>query len=74
MLKTKNDPSTTAVILTVGIQQHGYWTCDCMCAQLPAIIATAELTSAPHRQGVFIFDNSTGHGAYDTVAKPSERG
>eukprot|EP00752_Nemacystus_decipiens_P014964 g13323.t1 len=49
-------------------KQDGYWTCDRMCAQLPAIIALAELTMAPHRQGVFIFDNSTGHGAYDDNA------
>ncbi|CAB1101870.1 unnamed protein product [Ectocarpus sp. CCAP 1310/34] len=58
VLKTANDPWTAAVI--VGQQHDGYWTSDRMCAQLPAIIAMVELTSGPHRPGVFIFDNSTG--------------
>lgn len=68
VVKTANDPSTAAVFMTVGMHQDGYWTCERMCTQLWAIIAHAELTSAPHRQGVFIFDNSTGHGAYDDDA------
>lgn len=68
VLKTANDPRTAVVIMTVGKQQDGYWTSDRMCAQLPAAIATFELTNGPHRQGVFIFDNSTGHNAYDDDA------
>ncbi|CAB1098726.1 unnamed protein product [Ectocarpus sp. CCAP 1310/34] len=67
-LKMANDPQTAAVIMPVGQQHDGYWTSDDMCAQLPAIIAMAELTSGPHRQGVFIFDNSTGHNPYDADA------
>ncbi|CAN0110970.1 unnamed protein product [Ectocarpus sp. 6 AP-2014] len=54
--------------MTVGKQHDGYWTSDRMCAQLPAAIAMFELTNGPHRQGVFIFDNSTGHNAYDKDA------
>ncbi|CAN0377896.1 unnamed protein product, partial [Scytosiphon promiscuus] len=68
VVKTKNDPSTAAVVMTVGAHQDGYWTCDRMCAQLPGIFAIMELTSEPYRQGVVIFDNSTGHGAYDDDA------
>ncbi|CAN0381205.1 unnamed protein product, partial [Ectocarpus fasciculatus] len=68
VLKTANDPWTTAVIMTVGKQHDGYWTSDRMCAQLPAAIAMFELTNGPHRKGVFIFDNSTGHNAYDKDA------
>ncbi|CAM9550073.1 unnamed protein product, partial [Pylaiella littoralis] len=63
-----NDPRTAAVIMTVGKQHDGYWTSDRMCAQLPAAIAMFELSNGPHRQGVFIFDNSTGHNAYDDDA------
>ncbi|CAM9151044.1 unnamed protein product [Pylaiella littoralis] len=54
--------------MTVGKQHDGYWTSDRMCAQLPAAIAMFELSNGPHRQGVFIFDNSTGHNAYDDDA------
>ncbi|CAN0125208.1 unnamed protein product, partial [Ectocarpus sp. 12 AP-2014] len=54
--------------MTVGKQHDGYWTSDRMCAQLPAAIAMFELTNGPHRQGVFIFDNSTGPNAYDSDA------
>ncbi|CAN0577416.1 unnamed protein product [Ectocarpus sp. 12 AP-2014] len=54
--------------MTVGKQHDGYWTSDRMCAQLPAAIAMFEPTNGPHRQGVFIFDNSTGHNAYDKDA------
>ncbi|CBJ32882.1 conserved unknown protein [Ectocarpus siliculosus] len=54
--------------MTVGKQHDGYWTSDRMCAQLPAAIATFELTHGPHRQGVSIFDNSTGHNTYDDDA------
>ncbi|CAM9150888.1 unnamed protein product [Pylaiella littoralis] len=68
VLKTANDPRTAAVIMTVGKQHDGYWTSDRMCAQLPAAIAMFELSNGPHRQGVFIFDNSTGHNAYDDDA------
>ncbi|CAN0400458.1 unnamed protein product, partial [Pylaiella littoralis] len=63
-----NDQRTAAVIMTVGKQHDGYWTSDRMCAQLPAAIAMFELSNGPHRQGVFIFDNSTGHNAYDDDA------
>lgn len=63
--KTKNDPFTAAVIMTVGIRQDRYWNCDRMCAQLPGVFTIAELTMEPGRQGVFIFDNSTGHGAFE---------
>ena len=68
MLKTGNDSSAAAVIMTVGKQHDGYWTSDRMCAQLPAAIAMFELTNGPHRQGVFIFDNSTRHNASDDDA------
>ncbi|CAM9435732.1 unnamed protein product, partial [Pylaiella littoralis] len=54
--------------MTVGKQHDGYWTSDRMCAQLTAAIAMFELSNGPHRQGVFIFDNSTGHNAYDDDA------
>lgn len=66
--KTKNDPSTSAVIMTVGVNQDGYWTCDRTCEQIPALIAIHELTSEPHRQLVMVFDNSTGHAAYESGA------
>ena len=66
--KTGNDPRTGAVIMTVGANQDGYWTCDRMCKQIPGFIAIHELTSEPHRPGVFIFDNSTGHGAFEEGA------
>lgn len=66
--KTKNDPSTSAVVMTVGVNQDGYWTCDRMCEQIPALIAIHELTSEPHRQLVMVFDNSTGHAAYESGA------
>ncbi|CAN0213281.1 unnamed protein product, partial [Hapterophycus canaliculatus] len=66
--KTANDSRTAAVIMTVGVNQDGYWTCDRMCQQIPALIAIHELTSEPHRPGVFVFDNSTGHGAFEEGA------
>lgn len=68
VVHTKNDPSTAAVIMTVGQQKDGYWTSGRMCGQLPAVVAVAELTMSPHQQGVFVFDNSTGHNAFDDDA------
>ena len=68
VVKTENNPSTAGVTMTVGQNQDGYWTYARMCAQLPAIIAIHELTSEPYRRGIFIFDNSTGHGAFDDDA------
>ncbi|CAM9967591.1 unnamed protein product [Ectocarpus sp. 4 AP-2014] len=49
--------------MTVGRQHNGYWTSGRMCAKLPVAITMFELTNGPHRQGVFIFDNSIGHNA-----------
>ncbi|CAB1105158.1 unnamed protein product [Ectocarpus sp. CCAP 1310/34] len=66
--KTKNDPRTGAVIMTVGQNSDGYWTNDRMCKQIPGLIAIHELTSEPHRPMVMVFDNSTGHAAYEEGA------
>ncbi|CAB1098143.1 unnamed protein product [Ectocarpus sp. CCAP 1310/34] len=66
--KTENDPSTGAVIMTVGQNQDGFWNNERMCKQIPGLIAIHELTSEPHRPLVMVFDNSTGHAAYETSA------
>ncbi|CAM9758495.1 unnamed protein product, partial [Pylaiella littoralis] len=39
-----------------------------MCAQILAPFAIHELTSDAHRQLVMVFDNSTGHAAYEAGA------
>ncbi len=70
--KTKNDPSTAAVIMTVGVHQDGYWNCARMLEQIPGLIAIHELTSEPHRQLVMVFDNSTGHSAFGDGALVGE--
>lgn len=54
--------------MTVRNKQDGYRTCDRMCAQLLMLLTIAELTVEPGQQGVFMFDNSTGHGAYKDKA------
>lgn len=67
--KTKNDPSMAgAITMTVGALKDGYRNCDRMCMQILALFAYHELTSDAHRQMVMVFDNSTGHAAYEAGA------
>lgn len=69
--KTKSDPSTAAVIVTVGVHQDRYWNCARMLEQFPGLIAIHEPTSEPHRQLVMVF-NSTGHSAFGDGALMGE--
>lgn len=59
--------------MQVGQNLDGYWTCQRMCQQILALIAIHELTSEPFRPMLMIFDNSTGHAAYDGGALLASR-
>ncbi|CAM9321178.1 unnamed protein product, partial [Pylaiella littoralis] len=63
-----NRQRSARVILRVGVNFDGYWTCDDLCKQLKALFVVFELSREPGRQMFNIFDNSTGHAAYSPDA------
>lgn len=50
--------------LHIGKNHGGYWTGEDIAKQIPKAVANFEKLHGPGVQGIFIFDNSSGHSAY----------